>query len=103
MGLGKTIQAIGVTVLLKRVKNIQKVLIISPASLKSEWEEQIEKFTNEKSKFIVDSREKREEAYRDKSFFYLANYEQILYDDEIINTVLQPDIIILDEAQRIKN
>ncbi len=103
MGLGKTIQAIGASVLLKKLKNIKKVLIISPASLKAEWEEQIEKFTDEKTKLILGSRKKREEKYSEDSFFYLANYEQILYDFETINTILQPDIIILDEAQRIKN
>jgi len=103
MGLGKTIQAIGASVLLKRLQNVKKVLVVSPASLKTEWEEQIEKFTDEKSIFIFGNKTKREEQYKKDSFFYLANYEQILYDYENINTILQPDIIILDEAQRIKN
>jgi len=103
MGLGKTVQAIGASVLLQRLKNIKKVLIVSPASLKSEWEEQIAKFTDFDARFIVGSKTKREQEYTKNSFFYLANYEQILYDFEAINTILQPDIIILDEAQRIKN
>lgn len=103
MGLGKTVQAIGASVLLHRLKGIKKVLIISPASLKSEWEEQIARFTDHSTRFIVGSRVKREQEYAKESFFYLANYEQILYDVETINTVLKPDIIILDEAQRIKN
>jgi SNF2 family DNA or RNA helicase len=103
MGLGKTIQAIGAAILLKRVKDIKKVLVISPASLKTEWEEQIEKFSDEKSIFISGNRKKREKSYEKESFFYLANYEQILYDADIINDILRPDVIILDEAQRIKN
>lgn len=103
MGLGKTIQAIGASVLLQKLKNIQKVLVVTPASLKTEWEEQIEKFTDLPNKFIFGNKDKRVKQYDSKSFFYLANYEQILYDYETINTVLQPDIIILDEAQRIKN
>ena len=36
-------------------------------------------------------------------FFSLASYEQIRSDVEEINTILAPDVIILDEAQRIKN
>jgi hypothetical protein len=36
-------------------------------------------------------------------FFTLANYEQILADGPEINRLLRPDVIILDEAQRIKN
>ncbi len=103
MGLGKTIQAIGASVLLQKLAGVKKVLVISPASLKTEWEEQINKFTDFNARFIVGNREKREKEYKKESFFYLANYEQILYDYENINEILKPDIIILDEAQRIKN
>jgi predicted nucleic acid-binding Zn finger protein len=103
MGLGKTIQAIGACVLLKNLKNIQKVLVVTPASLKTEWEEQIEKFTNLQTKIIFGNRQKREKKYQENSFFYLCNYEQILYDFELINQILQPDVVILDEAGRIKN
>ena len=85
MGLGKTIQAIGAAILLKRVKDIKKVLVISPASLKTEWEEQIEKFSDEKSIFISGNRKKREKSYEKESFFYLANYEQILYGSVVSN------------------
>src|SRR5262249_14118831 len=37
------------------------------------------------------------------AFFNLANYEQIVTDAADINQLLAPDIVILDEAQRIKN
>jgi len=103
MGLGKTIQAIGASVLLKNLRGIKRVLVVSPASLKSEWGEQIEKFTDLTSLFIAGNKKKREKLYKQNSFFYLCNYEQILYDYEEINSLLSPDIIILDEAQRIKN
>ena len=49
------------------------------------------------------SRAARLEAYRRPAFFNLANYEQILRDADDINRELAPDVIILDEAQRIKN
>ncbi|MGH7103765.1 MAG: DEAD/DEAH box helicase, partial [Acetobacteraceae bacterium] len=35
--------------------------------------------------------------------FTLVNYEQVLIDRQDINRLVRPDIIILDEAQRIKN
>jgi len=38
-----------------------------------------------------------------KTFFYLTNYEQIRRDFDDIQRWIAPDIIILDEAQRIKN
>ncbi len=103
MGLGKTVQAVAACELLHRIKDIQRVLVISPASLKGEWEEQITKFTNLPSRIIQGARSKRLHQYRKAGFFYLANYEQIRMDVEEINTILAPDVIILDEAQRIKN
>ncbi len=44
MGLGKTIQAIGACELLARRKGVTRVLVVCPASLKGEWDEQIAKF-----------------------------------------------------------
>jgi SNF2 family DNA or RNA helicase len=45
MGLGKTIQAIAACALLRHLGRAARVLIVTPASLKAEWEEQISKFT----------------------------------------------------------
>ena len=103
MGLGKTVQAIAGSELLDRLHGIEKVLVISPASLKTEWLEQISKFSDRKALIIQGMRQKRRQLYRQPAFFYLANYEQILHDKEFINEELKPDLIILDEAQRIKN
>ncbi|RDH83663.1 MAG: hypothetical protein DIZ78_14280 [endosymbiont of Escarpia spicata] len=103
MGLGKTVQAIAACELLRRTSDIRRVLVISPASLKGEWEEQIDKFTSLPSCIIQGTRAKRLRQYEDPAFFSLANYEQMRSDVEEINTTLAPDVIILDEAQRIKN
>ncbi|PYQ60661.1 MAG: hypothetical protein DMF53_16645, partial [Acidobacteria bacterium] len=46
MGLGKTVQAIAACELLRRLRGIERVLVICPASLKGEWEEQIARFTS---------------------------------------------------------
>jgi len=103
MGLGKTVQAIAACELLRRLRGVQRVLVISPASLKAEWEEQIEKFTTLDTLIVQGPHAARLKQYRDTSFFYLCNYEQIMSDANDIQTILAPDIIILDEAQRIKN
>ncbi len=103
MGLGKTVQAVAACELLRRLRRIERVLVVSPVSLKAEWEEQIAKFTNLPSLAIWGNRSQRLSLYRQQSFFYLTNYEQILRDVEEINRDLAPDVIILDEAQRIKN
>jgi hypothetical protein len=103
MGLGKTVQAIAASELLDRLYSIEKVLVIAPASLKSEWLEQIHKFSDRHAIIIQGMRQRRHKLYQQPAFFYLANYEQILHDRAFINETLQPDLIILDEAQRIKN
>ncbi len=103
MGLGKTVQAIAASELLNRLHSVEKVLVVSPASLKSEWLEQIGKFSDRQALIIQGMRKRRYQLYQQPAFYYLANYEQILYDKDYINDELKPDLIILDEAQRIKN
>lgn len=45
MGLGKTVQAIGACELLRQIRNVERVLVVCPVPLKTEWEEQVAKFT----------------------------------------------------------
>jgi len=103
MGLGKTVQAVAACELLRQLRGIERVLVVSPASLKAEWEEQIAKFTGLPAKVVWGSRQNRLKAYQEKSFFYLTNYEQARADVADLNRLIAPDVIILDEAQRIKN
>ena len=103
MGLGKTVQAIAACELLARREGVCRVLVVCPTSLKAEWEEQIAKFTDRPARSVLGLRPARLAAYRDPPFFTIVNYEQVLGDAEAINELLAPDIVILDEAQRIKN
>ncbi|MDD4016378.1 MAG: DEAD/DEAH box helicase [Kiritimatiellae bacterium] len=103
MGLGKTAQAIAAAALLLRLGQVKRVLVVAPASLKTEWEEQIRLFTDLPYRLVFGDRQTRKATYGHAAFFTLANYEQILRDVSLVNTVLKPDCVILDEAQRIKN
>ena len=105
MGLGKTIQAIAACALLHHLGKARRALIVTPASLKTEWEEQIRKFTTLSQRLIFGSRHLRTRHYADSAppFFTIVNYEQVVTDSLEINKHLQPDIVVLDEAQRIKN
>jgi hypothetical protein len=103
MGLGKTIQGIAACILLAKLKQIERVLVVCPASLKAEWEEQIARFCDRSTRLVFGPRVQRHAAYRDPAFFTIVNYEQVLGDAEEINHTLKPDVIVLDEAQRIKN
>lgn len=102
MGLGKTVQAVASSIYLKKLKKVRRVLVISPASLKHQWKSEIEKFCDEKAVVIEGIKVKRKKLYKEKSFFHILNYELTYRDkDEILS--LNPDLVILDEAQRIKN
>ena len=73
------------------------------ASLKTEWEEQIARFVERSVGLVFGPRGDRLAAYKHPSFFTIVNYEQVLIDADDINAILKPDIVVLDEAQRIKN
>jgi hypothetical protein len=104
MGLGKTIQGIAAAALLHRMGKATRCLIVAPASLKAEWEEQIQKFTKLPCEVVYGNRSQRAHIYQNPAaFFTIVNYEQVRSDSLDINAALKPDIVILDEAQRIKN
>ncbi len=102
MGLGKTIQGIGVAELLAREAGISRVLIAAPASLKSQWREEIHKFCDRSVQIVLGSASERMTQYRQDTFFTLCNYEQVIRDISHISDG-EWDLIILDEGQRIKN
>jgi len=103
MGLGKTVQAIAACALLARLGLVSRVLVVSPASLKSEWAEQIALFSDLPLRIVEGPVGERQQAYAEGAFFTLTNYEQILRDEHRVINDLAPDVIVLDEAQRIKN
>jgi superfamily II DNA or RNA helicase len=102
MGLGKTMQAVGVAEILAREAEIQKVLVICPASVKSQWRSEIHRFCARTVQLIGGGASERTGQYANDSFFTVCNYEQVLRDILAIEQVPW-DLIVLDEGQRIKN
>ncbi len=103
MGLGKMLQAIAVAVLKKDIYGINKALVVCPASLKYQWKKEIERYTNEKAIIVEGARNERHSRYKSASeFFIIANYEAVMRDITVI-CQYSPDMVILDEAQKIKN
>lgn len=103
MGLGKTIQAIGAAELLRREMGVQRALIVCPTSLKYQWKSEIEKFAGASVHVVEGLQNKRLKQYeKTEAFYNIVSYNTVASDAEYLQ-ILGAELLIIDEAQRIKN
>ncbi|MFN4182095.1 MAG: DEAD/DEAH box helicase [bacterium] len=102
MGLGKTVQALATITQLIETGKASRALVFCPASLKYQWVRECEKFTSLTTSLITGDKKQREKCYATPAQVYILNYELLLRDFPLI-APLSGEIIVLDEAQRIKN
>ncbi|CAM3663056.1 DEAD/DEAH box helicase [Roseateles saccharophilus] len=106
MGLGKTIQALAAAELLGRHCGAERVLVVCPTSLKHQWQREIARFSGREGQVIHGLRAARQQQWADVSeqggWAKITNYETLARDLNLINA-WAPDVVIVDEAQRIKN
>ncbi|MAT16353.1 MAG: helicase [Planctomyces sp.] len=108
MGLGKTMQTITAMRLLLRSGQISKVLLICPKPLIPNWQREFSTWAEELPVTTVtgDTARRRMIWEMSKPGIYLANYELLVRDfEELEQDGISPkfDLLVLDEAQRIKN
>lgn len=109
VGLGKTIMTIGTLLWFVQNKNIKRILIIAKKSIKGQWIDEINKFTNLKDEFaliktesLAKKRKKSYEEFRSKDKAVLVtNYHSFLNDTEIFKE-LNFDFIVIDEVHSVK-
>ena len=102
MGLGKTVQAIATAELLRREGFVSSVLILCPTTLKFQWKREIERFTDASVSVVEGTPERRQEQMEGEAFFKIASYNSIV-GQSASALVASPDMLILDEVQRLKN
>ena len=102
MGLGKTIQAIAAAELFARHFGTERVLVVCPTSLKHQWQKEIARFTDREAQVIGGLRAGRARQYQENGYCKIVNYDVLDKDLDLIRT-WSPDVVIADEAQRIKN
>ena len=103
MGLGKTVQAAAIGHLLVESERLRRILVIAPASLKSQWVREWRKATPVPIVDVEGGPSQRAELYASTTVGVLvANYEQAFRDLPQMQA-WAPELVVLDEAQRIKN
>src|SRR5579883_2523004 len=106
MGLGKTVQAIAATEILARHFGVTRVLVICPTSLKYQWQSEFSRFSGRQgedaARVIGGGRAQRQKDYALDDFCKITNYEKLQPDLDLI-AAWAPDLVIVDEAQRVKN
>lgn len=102
MGLGKTVQVIGFLEYI-RTNYGGKALLILPASLMGNWQKEIEKFAPELPYEILHKTagNKKDASIEESSFLYITTYGMATRLEELKER--NWDILVLDEAQAIKN
>lgn len=124
-GLGKTIQTfLGFASLYERGL-AQKCLVFCKASLKSQWLSELEKFTPYKGIIIKGTPEQRARLYEEASKpayqFIIVNYDFLIHDTKYVRKrnekgyngfndcenlamlMKQSQVLVMDEAQKLKN
>jgi SNF2 family DNA or RNA helicase len=106
MGLGKTMQAITALRLLLHAGQIRHVLLVCPKPLVTNWQREFHIWAPEIPLCVIegDQARRRWQWGLDDVPVKISNYEALLRDrDEVSDGARHFDLVILDEAQRIKN
>lgn len=97
MGLGKTVQVLAFLEMCRVEKKAERVLLVLPSSLIGNWESEIGKFTPSLDYSVYHGTGRT----LDSSYLTLTTYGVVAKDENLQRE--KWDIVILDEAQYIKN
>lgn len=78
------------------------MLVVCPTSLKHQWKNEFARFAEREVQVIHGLRASRQLQYREDVFCKITHYESLARDADLI-AAWAPDLVIADEAQRIKN
>ena len=105
MGLGKTIQAIAALRCLFAAGKARAVLVVAPAGLVLQWRREFRLWAPElRLLTVLGTTTARAAMWRGRAQVFIASYETVrtdLGDGRHVNH--EWDVVIIDEAQRIKN
>lgn len=97
-GLGKRAAAAAACALVNRIAKAERVLILAPASVMEEWSATLRDYLGANLRELSKPSPAGEQTFTGLSFEQLLNESP----DRVLQAV-QPDIVILDEAHRLRN
>ena len=106
MGLGKTMQAITAVRMLLHAGELSSVLFVCPKPLVTNWQREFSQWAPEVPVTAIegDQAKRRWQWQQSDMPVKIANYELLQRDRELAAELgLEFDLVVLDEAQRIKN
>jgi SNF2 family DNA or RNA helicase len=105
MGLGKTMQAITAVRMLLRSGELRRVLLVCPKPLVTNWRREFNLWAPEIPLTIIegDQAKRQWQWTQENAPVKIANYELLMRDRDLLDNGLHFDLVLLDEAQRIKN
>ncbi|WP_132995206.1 DEAD/DEAH box helicase [Sporanaerobacter acetigenes] len=104
MGLGKTLQIIAFMAFLKEAGEFKPSLVVVPSALIDNWKSEIEKFTYNLRDIYIHRGPHRvkESSYIRNKDITITTYETLVRDQMILGKV-DWNLLVIDEAQKIKN
>lgn len=106
MGVGKTMSSLGACYLLAK-DSPQKVIILAPSTIQSQWRDAIDEFLGWSTIVISGSKDHRESQVEyfnntQENICMVTNYSQPLKDTKTMLT-MKPTVVIADEATFLKS
>ena len=104
MGAGKTVTTIACIEKLLADGDIDRCLIVVPASLKYQWKREIERFTDSRVALIDGTPKAREKGWRAaiSAHYIIVNPESLIKDQDNLKTI-KCQAIVVDEATMLKS
>jgi SNF2 family DNA or RNA helicase len=106
MGLGKTAQVLVALRLLFHGGLIRRALVVCPKPLVINWTRELKTWAEDVPYEVIggDTKTRRAQWFASKTPLKLVNYELLTRDADLVGDErLRFDVVVLDEAQRIKN